>query len=62
MWSIEDADAPLVAEGIYQHLLGGGAPDARRAAVAVHKATARLRAKVGVKDFAKWVPYIHVGV
>ena len=62
MWSIGDNDAPLIAEKVYEHLLEGGEPDARRAAVAVHKATECLRAKVGVEAFAKWVPYIHIGL
>ncbi|KAF8598597.1 hypothetical protein BDV93DRAFT_561201 [Ceratobasidium sp. AG-I] len=62
MWSIEDEDAPLIAEKVYEYLLEGGKPDARRAAVAVHKATTCLREKVGVKAFSKWVPYIHIGL
>ncbi|KAF8598565.1 hypothetical protein BDV93DRAFT_593856, partial [Ceratobasidium sp. AG-I] len=61
MWSIGDEDAPLIAEKVYEHLLEGGIPDSRRAAAAVHKATACLRAKVGVDAFEKWVPYIHIG-
>ncbi|KAF8594972.1 hypothetical protein BDV93DRAFT_549011 [Ceratobasidium sp. AG-I] len=61
MWSIGDDDAPLIAEKVYEHLLEGGVPDSRRAAVAVHKATARLREKVGVEAFEKWAPYIHIG-
>lgn len=62
MWSIGDDDAPLIAEIVYEHLLKGGTPDARRAALAVHKATERLREKVGTKAFASWVPYIHIGL
>lgn len=62
MWSIGDADAPLVAEEVYAQLLSDGAPNARRAAVAVHKATALLREKVGAREFSRWVPYIHIGM
>lgn len=62
MWSIVDEDAPLVTEKVYEHLLGGEVPDARRAALAVHNATKRLRDKVGVKEIAKWAPYIHIGI
>ena len=62
MWSIGDEDAPLIAEKVYEHLLEGGVPDSRKAAVAVHKATACLRAKVGVKEIVKWAPYVHIGV
>jgi CHAT domain-containing protein len=61
MWSIEDEDAPLVAEKVYACMLEGGAPDARRAARALHDAVGCLRDKVGVKSFARWVPYIHIG-
>lgn len=61
MWSIGDEDAPLISEKVYEHLLEGGAPDSRKAAVAVHKATKCLRDKVGLKEFAKWAPYIHMG-
>lgn len=62
MWSIGDEDAPLIAEKVYEHLLEGGKPDARKAAVAVHKATECLRAKVGLKEIVKWAPYIHIGL
>lgn len=62
MWSIHDDDAPLLAEKVYAHLVGGGTPDARRAAKALHLATKCLREKVGVDAYARWVPYIHIGV
>lgn len=42
MWSIGDVDAPLVAETVYEYLFEGGTPDARKAAIALHKATERL--------------------
>ena len=62
MWSIGDEDAPLIAEKVYEYLIEGGKPDARRAAVAVHKATECLRAKVGVRNIVKWAPYVHIGL
>ncbi|KAF8598602.1 hypothetical protein BDV93DRAFT_450913, partial [Ceratobasidium sp. AG-I] len=62
VWAIGDNDAPLIAQKVYEHLLQGRNPNARCAAVAVHNATACLREKVGVKAFAKWVPYIHIGL
>ncbi|KAF8595178.1 hypothetical protein BDV93DRAFT_576264, partial [Ceratobasidium sp. AG-I] len=62
MWSIGDEDASLIAGKVYEYLLEEGKPDARRAAVALHKATECLREKFGVKAFAKWVPYIHIGL
>jgi CHAT domain-containing protein len=62
MWSIKDEDAPLVAERIYAHMLAAGSPDARRASKSLHDAIRCLRDKVGERDFARWVPYIHIGV
>ncbi|KAG9096541.1 hypothetical protein FS749_008268 [Ceratobasidium sp. UAMH 11750] len=61
MWSIHDTDAPLVSGKFYECLLEGGMPNSRKAAMALHKATAHLRATIGVEQFARWVPYIHVG-
>ena len=62
MWSIGDEDAPLIAEKVFEHWLQAGKPDARKAAISLHKATASLREKVGMRAFEKWVPYIHIGV
>jgi CHAT domain-containing protein len=62
MWSIKDEDAPIVAEKVYAHLLEGGVPNARRAAKALHTAVECLQDKVGVKSFARWAPFIHVGI
>ncbi|KAF8595083.1 hypothetical protein BDV93DRAFT_611578 [Ceratobasidium sp. AG-I] len=62
IWSIKDQDAPVIAEKVYAHLLEDGVPDARRAAKALHLATAYLRDRVGIKEFARWVPYIHIGL
>ncbi|KAG9120715.1 hypothetical protein FRC07_003672 [Ceratobasidium sp. 392] len=61
MWSIKDQDAPLIARGVYERLLKDGVPDSRKAARALHSAVASLREKVGVNEFARWVPYIHIG-
>jgi CHAT domain-containing protein len=63
MWSIKDEDAPLVASEVYARLLGkaGETPDPRKAAWALHEAVAKLREEVGEKEFARWVPYIHMG-
>ncbi|KAG9084605.1 hypothetical protein FS749_005096 [Ceratobasidium sp. UAMH 11750] len=62
MWQISDKDAPLVAEEVYKCLLEGGIPDSRKAARALHRAVAILRERVGVEDFGRWVPYVHLGV
>jgi CHAT domain-containing protein len=61
LWSIKDEDAPTVADKFYEHLLEGGVPNSWKAARALHNAVASLREKVGVKAFARWVPYIHIG-
>jgi CHAT domain-containing protein len=61
-WSIQDTDAPLVSEKVYAYLLEGGVPDARKAAKALHLAVGRLRAEVGVKNFVRWAPYVHIGL
>ncbi|KAG8706244.1 hypothetical protein FRC09_002507 [Ceratobasidium sp. 395] len=61
MWSIQDADAPLVTEHFYSQLLKGGVPNSEGAAEALHDAVGILRAKVGDGAFWRWVPYIHVG-
>ncbi|KAG8786362.1 hypothetical protein FRC12_016674 [Ceratobasidium sp. 428] len=62
MWSINDKDAPFVAERVYAELLDGGIPDSTKAARALHKAVAKLRDKIGENAFESWVPYIHLGL
>lgn len=64
MWSIQDEDAPSVAKDVYSRLIDKvtGAADARRAAWALHEATANLREKIGETNVARWVPFIHMGV
>ncbi|KAG9095207.1 hypothetical protein FS749_010870 [Ceratobasidium sp. UAMH 11750] len=61
MWSIDDADAPVIAEGFYAYMLKEGQPSGRNAPRALHAAVGRLRAEVGVKEFGRWAPYIHMG-
>jgi CHAT domain-containing protein len=61
MWSIRDRDAPVISNTVYGELLKDGGMDYRGAAKALHVAVADLRAKVGEKAFARWVPYIHIG-
>lgn len=61
MWSIQDADAPIVAEQVYRYLLSGPAkPDSSGAAIALHRAIKVLREQ-DEQSFS-WVPFIHVGV
>ncbi|KAG8681352.1 hypothetical protein FRC09_017547 [Ceratobasidium sp. 395] len=62
MWSINDRDAPVVADSVYSHLLEGGIPDSTRAAKALHIGVQSLRDKIGEENFVAWVPFIHMGL
>ncbi|CUA77661.1 Toll-like receptor 8 [Rhizoctonia solani] len=62
MWTIADDDAPLVAERVYSQLIKGGKLDYTQSARALHMAIGELRAKIGEKSFARWVPFIHIGL
>ena len=67
MWSIRDDDAPLVVEAYYRRLLevraeGTVGRGETGAAYALHEATGRLRESVGVREFARWAPFMHFGI
>jgi CHAT domain-containing protein len=63
MWSIKDQDAPLVAQEFYSYLLSRDMKTSQgEAAYALHEAVGKLREKVGVNDFLRWVPFIHLGI
>ncbi|KAB5592541.1 Aromatic di-alanine and TPR containing protein [Ceratobasidium theobromae] len=62
MWSVKDADAPIIAKQVYGQLLKKGKMDYRDAARALHKAVAKLREKVGEGAFERWAPFIHIGI
>ncbi|KAG8688513.1 hypothetical protein FRC11_005305 [Ceratobasidium sp. 423] len=61
MWSVKDEDAPFVADKVYAQLMKDGKIRNGEAGKALHSAVAELRTKVGEKEFARWVPYIHIG-
>ena len=61
MWSIQDKDAPVVADEVYRHLLSVEQPDSTQAARALHHAVARLRRESPKIPFSSWVPFIHIG-
>lgn len=61
MWSIGDADAPVISEEVYAYLLEGGRMENGREAYALHHALEQLRAKIGEDAFERWVPFIHFG-
>ena len=66
MWSIGDADAPVVVESFYRELLvlrktGALKKGETGAAYALHEATRVLREKVGESRLMRWVPFVHFG-
>ncbi|VDC05882.1 unnamed protein product [Peniophora sp. CBMAI 1063] len=66
MWSIQDADAPIIVEAYYRELLnlrseGQLGKGETGAAYALHEATRVLREKVGEDKFMRWVPFVHFG-
>ena len=62
MWSIHDDDGPIIAEKFYKYLIEEAGGDSRKAAYALHHAVAHLRNVVGEKSFARWAPFIHLGI
>ncbi|CCO32126.1 hypothetical protein BN14_06179 [Rhizoctonia solani AG-1 IB] len=61
MWSVVDEDAPFVADRVYEQLMKDGKIGNGEAGRALHEAVGGLREKVGEKEYARWVPYIHIG-
>ncbi|CUA71530.1 DNA double-strand break repair Rad50 ATPase [Pyrococcus horikoshii OT3] [Rhizoctonia solani] len=61
MWSVVDEDAPLVADKVYEQLMKDGGIGSGEAGRALHYAVVALRERVGVNEFGRWVPYIHIG-
>ncbi|CAE6511495.1 unnamed protein product [Rhizoctonia solani] len=61
MWSVHDADAPVVADKVYAQLMQDRRVGSGEAGRALHDAVATLREKVGEENFERWVPYIHIG-
>jgi len=61
MWSIDDGDAPIVAEKFYKYLMTEAGGDSSRAAYALHDAVAHLRDIRGDNHFTRWMPFIHIG-
>ncbi|VDB94140.1 unnamed protein product [Peniophora sp. CBMAI 1063] len=70
MWSIWDADAPIIVEAYYGRLHklrnsgrdGDIAPGYTGAAYALHDAVKVLRERVGEQSFMQWAPFVHFGV
>jgi len=62
MWSIQDDDAPIVAEKFYKYLMENAGGDSGRAAYALHEAVAHLAEIRGEDKFMRWAPFIHLGI
>lgn len=62
MWSIQDDDAPIIAEKFYKYLIEEAGGDSGGAAYALHYAVAHLREVRGENNFASWAPFIHLGI
>jgi CHAT domain-containing protein len=62
MWSIRDDDGPIIAEKFYKYLIDEADGNSSRAAYALHDAVAHLRKIRGERNFASWVPFIHLGI
>jgi CHAT domain-containing protein len=62
MWSINDKDAPVIADHVYSDLFNDAEPDSAKAALALHNAVKYLRQQVGDSAFLSWVPFIHMGI
>lgn len=61
LWSILDADAPVVMKELYEHLAMRGLKT-EDAANALHLAVTRLRNEVGERAFLRWIPFVHFGL
>ncbi|KAJ7482524.1 CHAT domain-containing protein [Mycena latifolia] len=61
LWSMNDADGPLVAEILYTHLFRGDRqPQASDAAEALSLAIQELKTRK--VPYERWIPFIHMGV
>ena len=61
MWSIDDNDAPIVAEKFYKYLIEEAGGESGRAAYALHAAIAHLAKVRGENNLGRWAPFIHLG-
>jgi CHAT domain-containing protein len=66
MWSINDADGPVLSDAFYAALKRYHAMrkdgDGPKVAHALHEAVRCLKESVGEQDFARWVPFVHFGL
>jgi CHAT domain-containing protein len=66
MWSISDADGPVLSDAFYaalaRHRAVQGDGNPHMVANALHEAVDRLKESVGEQNFMQWVPFVHFGV
>ena len=63
MWSILDDSAPVVTSNFYRVMIAQvKAGGELHPAYALHEATKALRAKYGITDFVRWIPFVHFGL
>lgn len=61
LWSINDADGPVVAQSVYSRIfVEGQTPTASRTAEALHFAIKDLRMRGAPPH--RWAPFIHIGI
>ncbi|KAJ7855781.1 CHAT domain-containing protein [Mycena leptocephala] len=61
LWSMNDADGPVVAESVYSYLFEDGRqPQASDAAEALHLAVEKLKTRN--VSYERWIPFIHMGI
>ncbi|MFG2775098.1 CHAT domain-containing protein [Streptomyces sp. NPDC048350] len=60
IWSVRDAVAADVAEGVYQHMRDGGVVHSARAPTALHQVVRRLRDASPDRP-SHWMPFTHTG-
>ncbi|KAK7448054.1 hypothetical protein VKT23_013811 [Stygiomarasmius scandens] len=65
MWSIQDEDAPLVADKVYSSLIKDYEAFRKQdmsPTYALHNAVRHLQGEVGKTNFVRWIPFVHFGV
>jgi CHAT domain-containing protein len=66
MWSINDANGPVLSDAFYAALARRRAVqkdgDPQRVAHALHEAVDRPKESVGEQNFMRWAPFVHFGI
>jgi CHAT domain-containing protein len=61
LWSMNDADGPMIAQSFYSYLFRDDRrPQATDAAEALHYAVKELKARK--VPYERWIPFIHMGI